>query len=136
MGKGKTFSTDFSDATGGRLSEEEATMLNPVTWWGFKTGMNSHRWRPNGYVGMNGNPGKSLTTNNKKTPILSEGMKKAGWTLTDDGAAINSKGQRFIFDNGRWVTEETSKNLKRVKLKEQETKEKSKFAKQIKSIIH
>jgi len=91
MGNGKTFSTDLSDATGGRISEEEGRILNPATWWGFKLGMDSHHWRPNGYVGANGNPGKSLTANNKKTPILSEGMKKAGWTLTGDGTTIVKK---------------------------------------------
>lgn len=61
MGKGKTFSTDLSNATGGRISEEEGRMLNPATWWGFKMGMDSHRWRPNGYVGMNGAPNSSAT---------------------------------------------------------------------------
>lgn len=111
MGNGKTFSTDLSDTTGGRISEEEATMLNPATWWGFKLGMNSHHWRPNGYVGVNGNPGKSSMINNKKTPVLSEGMKKSGWELADDGTAINSKvpDTRFIWDGKKWISEKSSK---------------------------
>ena len=52
-GRGKTFAQDISDATGGRISEEEGHILNPATWWGFKMGMDSHRWRPNGILGMN-----------------------------------------------------------------------------------
>ena len=56
FGKGKTFTQDISDATNSRISEEEGHILNPATWWGFKTGMNSHRWRPNGTLGMNNAP--------------------------------------------------------------------------------
>lgn len=67
FGKGKTFAQDISDATGGRISEEEGHILNPATWWGFKMGIDSHRWRPNGILGVNGIPSSSATV---EDPII------------------------------------------------------------------
>ena len=52
FGKGNTLAQDISNATG--LSESDSHFFNPATWWGFKMGMNTHSWKPNGNLGMNG----------------------------------------------------------------------------------
>lgn len=54
FGRGNTLAQDISNVTG--LSESDSHFFNPATWWGFKMGMNTHRWRPNGKLGVNGSP--------------------------------------------------------------------------------
>jgi hypothetical protein len=54
FGRGKSLAQEISDATDGRISEEEGHLLNPAMWWGARAGIRYPGMGRSRVLGMNG----------------------------------------------------------------------------------
>jgi len=103
--------------------------FSPLTGKWTQFGNREYRFNPN-QVGING-----ILPENR--PVLSEGMKNAGWTVNESGYAINSKypNKRLVYKNG-WQSEATLNERNKIEaMRAREAAKQKAKQKELKNIV-